>query len=548
MNPPSTVDALARGGSGLIPRLSDRVAALGGWRRSLLGFLLGIAAAGALPPAHGLPLLIPAFAGLLWLIAAARSPWRAALSGWWFGFGHFLAACYWVGAALLTDPDKFAFLSVPAVIGLAAGLALFPALAALVVSLSRQNGFARLLLFAVAWTATEWLRGTILSGFPMNLIGTAWTISEGMIQMTAVTGAYGLSFLTVLAAGAFALLAEPRRDGGAVRYWRTPVAMILVLAAIWIGGTIRLAVQNSDPVPGVNLLIVQPNIPQELKWRGDTRKAALEKHMRMTLAAAPGAALGAVSHVIWPETAVPYDVSQDPGLAKWLAAAVPENGLLITGALRRGASANGSFRLWNSLHAVDSNSVLRLTYDKHHLVPFGEYMPLRSIMSFAKLTYGDTDFSAGPGAQTLEVPGLPPVSPLICYEAIFPGRVVSPDARPGWLLNVTNDGWFGNTAGPYQHLQAARLRAVEEGLPLVRAANTGISTVIDPLGRYVGRLSLGDEGVLRAPLPAALGRTPYAVMGDLTMIIVLLISIGLVILQVSRGPNSLKSFKSRIIE
>ena len=148
----------------------------------------------------------------------------------------------------------------------------------------------------------------------------------------------------------------------------------------------------------------------------------------------------------------------------------------------------------------------------------------------------------------MEVPGLPPVSPLICYEAIFPGRVVSPDARPGWLLNVTNDGWFGNTAGPYQHLQAARLRAVEEGLPLVRAANTGISTVIDPLGRYVGRLSLGDEGVLRAPLPAALGRTPYAVMGDLTMIIVLFISIGLVIFRVSRGPNSLKSLKSRLIE
>jgi len=544
VTPPSTADAVARGGTGFVTRLSDRVAALRGWRRSLLGFLLGIAAAGALPPAHGLPLLILAFAGLLWLIASASSPWRAALSGWWFGFGHFLAACYWVGAALLTDPDRFAFVSVPAVIGLAAGLALFPALAALAVSVSRQRGFARLLLFAVAWTATEWLRGTILSGFPMNLIGTAWTVSEGMIQMTAVTGAYGLSFLTILAAGAFALLAEPRQGGAAARNWRAPAAMILVLAAIWVGGTIRLAVQNTPPVPGVNLLIVQPNIPQELKWRGDTRKAALEKHMRMTLAAAPGA----VSHVIWPETAVPYDVSQDSGLANWLSAAVPENGLLITGALRRSGGGEGSFRLWNSLHAVDGKGELRLTYDKHHLVPFGEYMPLRSIMSFAKLTYGDTDFSAGPGALTLKIPGLPPVSPLICYEAIFPGRVVASDARPGWLLNITNDGWFGNTAGPYQHLQAARLRAVEEGLPLVRAANTGISTVIDPLGRYIGRLPLGAEGVLQAPLPSALGRTPYAVMGDLTMIIVLLISIGIVILWVSRGPSSLKSFKSRLIE
>ena len=160
--------------------------------------------------------------------------------------------------------------------------------------------------------------------------------------------------------------------------------------------------------------------------------------------------------------------------------------------------------MWNSLHAIDASGSLSATYDKQHLVPFGEYMPLRSIMSFAKLTHGNVDFSAGPGAQTLTVPGLPSFSPLICYEAIFPGQVTAGDSRPGWLLNITNDGWFGNTAGPYQHLQAARLRAVEEGLPLVRAANTGISAVVDPLGRYVGRLALGTEGVLQATLPKAL--------------------------------------------
>lgn len=539
----NTVGAVPRGGYSFVARLSSGVAVLSGWRRSLLGFLLGAAAAGALPPAHGLPLLIFAFTGLLWLIASARSPWRAALSGWWFGFGHFLAACYWVGAALMTDPDKFAYLSIPAVIGLAAGLALFPTLAALAVSVSRQSGFARVLLFAVAWTATEWLRGTILTGFPMNLIGTAWTVSEGMIQIAAVTGAYGLSFVTILAAGAFSLLAEPRQGQMAAHNWPAPAAMIMVLASIWVGGTIRLAVQNPPPVAGVDLLIVQPNIPQELKWRGDTRKAALEKHMRMTLASTTTTS----SHVIWPETAVQYNLSQEPGLADWLSAAVPKDGLLITGALRR-IGGEGSFQLWNSLHAMDSNGLLRLTYDKHHLVPFGEYMPLRSIMSFAKLTYGDTDFSSGPSVKTLDFPGLPPFSPLICYEAIFPGRVVSAEARPDWMLNITNDGWFGNTAGPYQHLQAARLRAVEEGLPLVRAANTGISAVFDPLGRYVGRLSLGTEGVLQTPLPGKIAYTPYAVMGDGLMFIILIIGIGIVILRVSLSTRSMQSSKSRLIE
>ena len=528
MNSGRAAGTFAHGGSGFVVALANRVAALDGWRRSLLGFCLGVAAAGALPPAHALPLLVPAFAGLLWLIAAASSPWRAALSGWWFGFGHFLTACYWVGAALLTDPDKFAWLAVPAVIGLSAGLALFPALAALAVFASRRTGSARLLVFAVAWTAAEWLRGHILSGFPMNLIGTSWGVSEGMIQMAAVTGVYGLSFVTILAAATPALMAERRANEAvkhtAVKQWRAPAVMIFVLAAIWIGGTVRLAVQIPPAVEGVKLLIVQANIPQELKWRADARRAGLEKHMRMTLAVPPGT----FSHVIWPETAVPYDVSNDPGLAAWLAKAVPDGGLLFTGALRRGGDAAATPRLWNSLHAIDATGALRATYDKHHLVPFGEYMPLRSIMSAAKLTHGNIDFSAGPGPQTVQVPGLPSFSPLICYEAIFAGQATAAENRPGWLLNVTNDGWFGNTAGPYQHLQAARLRAVEEGLPLVRAANTGISAVIDPLGRYVGRLSLGSEGVLHAALPSALGRTPYAILGDWTMILVLIISLGIV--------------------
>ena len=349
------------------------------------------------------------------------------------------------------------------------------------------------------------------------------------------------------------LMAERRGEASAsagasvaavVKNWRPAGVMILILAAIWLGGTVRLALQEPPPVAGVKLVIVQANIPQQLKWRADARWASLEKYKRMTLALPPGE----VSHVIWPETAVPFDVSNDARLAAWLAEAVPDGGLLFTGALRRANDPDGQAQIWNSLHAIDAAANLTATYDKHHLVPFGEYMPLRSIMSFAKLTHGNTDFSAGPGAQTLAVPGLPPVSPLICYEAIFAGRVTAADARPGWLLNLTNDGWFGNTAGPYQHLQAARLRAVEEGLPMVRAANTGISAVIDPLGRFLGRLPLGGEGVLHAVLPTALGRTPYAITGDWTIILVLIISLGIVIWRAKRETSQLWSISSKINE
>ena len=531
--------ALLRDQGGYLARLSCLVAGLSDWRRALLGFLLGAIAACALPPAHALPLLIPAFVGLLWLIASSTSLWRAALTGWWFGFGHFLAACYWVGAALLTDPDKFAWLAVPAILGLCAGLALFPAFAAIFVFASRRTGLSRVIVFALAWTAAEWLRGHVLSGFPMNLIGTSWTVSEGMIQVVALTGVYGLSFFTILGAAAPALLAERRGAQAMKLNWRAPALTILLLAIIWVGGTVRLALVHPPELPGIKLMIVQANISQALKWRPGSRQAALEKHMRLTLAALPQGA----SHVVWPEPAVPYDISNDSRLAAWLANAVPEGGLLFTGALRQegGDKSDGDSnvprRLRNSLHAIDSGGNLVATYDKHHLVPFGEYMPLRSIMSAAKLTHGNIDFSSGPGAESLAVPGLPPFSPLICYEAIFPGAVTPRNMRPAWLLNITNDGWFGNTAGPYQHLQAARLRAVEEGLPLVRAANTGISAAIDPLGRYLGRLPLGQEGVLHVPLPKALERTPYAHIGDWTLILILIISLGLVKIRVMRESD-----------
>ena len=203
---------------------------------------------------------------------------------------------------------------------------------------------------------------------------------------------------------------------------------------------------------------------------------------------------------------------------------------MITGAPRRTRSAGRTIAVWNSLHALSPAGAIAASYDKHHLVPFGEYMPLRGIVNLRALAAaGTVDTSPGPGPRTLSLPGVPPFSPLICYEAIFPGEVVAdgahPNERPQWLLNITNDAWFGHTAGPYQHFQAARLRAVEEGMPLVRAANTGISAVVDSYGRVVGRLGLGEVGVLDVPLPPALkGPTPMAQLGGWILVILLLVA------------------------
>jgi len=264
-------------------------------------------------------------------------------------------------------------------------------------------------------------------------------------------------------------------------------------------------------VPVVTLRIVQPDIRQQLKWRDDQRAANFAKLMRLSRAPSDRS----LTAIIWPETAAPFFLASDQRLRSILAQAVPDDGLLITGASRIMPPRQKPRRIWNSVHAVDGTGSVRATYDKFHLVPFGEYVPFRKWVSLPKITLGAVDFSRGPGPRTLRLNGLPPVSPLICYEVIFPGNVARSDDRPAWLLNVTNDAWFGISSGPHQHLASARMRAVEEGLPLVRAANTGISAVFDGYGRRVATLGLGEEGVIDAPLPVALGAPPlYSRMGD----------------------------------
>jgi len=498
--------------SGAWAALAAKLAACRGRRRYGLGFFLGILAAAALPPIDAIPLLVPAFTGLLWLHDGVESRRGSFLLGWWFGFGFFLAGLYWVGISMLVDPLHFGWMIPFAVGGLSAGFSIYTGLALLLVRLSGARGVGRVLALAIAWSVGEWLRGHLLTGFPWNLVGYAWTVDAAPLQLAALVGSYGLSLVTVLIAALPAALGGPAPV-------RRPLSILgtaaLLVLALWGGGAARLAGDTDIMVPGVRLRLVQPDIAQTAKWQPERIRENILTQLR--LSAGPGA--DKITDLVWPETAVPYVLAEEPELRAALATVIPKGGLLLTGTLRRTRSAgNGAgeaFRYYNSLAAVDDRGEIVAAYDKFHLVPFGEYVPFRGILPIDKLVPGRGDFSTGPGPRTLALPHLPPVSPLICYEAIFPGEVVDEAQRPAWLLNVTNDAWFGRSSGPYQHFESARLRAVEEGIPLVRDANTGISGIVDPYGRVIAKLGLGQAGVLDSPLPAPIpGRTPFARYGE----------------------------------
>jgi len=495
-----------------------RLAGLDGVRRFGAAFLLGALAAAALPPIDLTPVLLASFTGLVWLFDGVQRPREAFGLGWSFGFGFFVAGLYWIAAALFVDISQFWWLTPFAALGLPAVFALFTGGAVLAAYLICRGlgwrGIARVMVLAVLWCVAEWLRGHVLTGFPWNLVGYAWSGgfpgSLAMLQLTSVVGIYGLSLLTVT----LAMLPATLGDFGG---WRVPPIMagIVILAAAFAFGALRLADGTTPSVPGVTLRLVQASIPQTLKNDPNLLVANFRSHV--ALSSEPTEAGAPASVVIWSEgSAPPYlERSDRRELRQRMASILPPGGLLIVGSERGEPLAGPVEAAWNTLVVLDPKGDIIAHYDKAHLVPFGEYVPLRTVLPINKITPGTLDFSAGPGPRTLRLPGLPPVSPLICYEAIFPGAVTDPADRPAWLLNLTDDAWYGFTSGPFQHFSIARVRAVEEGLPLVRDANNGVSGVIDPYGRVLRRLTLDAVGVLDVSLPSALPPTPYERYGDM---------------------------------
>lgn len=483
-------------------RFLGHLASRRGWRLWVTAIGLGALAALALPPVHAVPVLLLAIPGLLALIGATESWKRAFWVGFAWGWGYFAAGLYWITHAILTDVAQFWWLVPIAVPALALPLAAFIAIPA-VLAWRVRAGWPRVLVFAGGFVLFELLRGWAFTGFPWNLMGTVWTFDALPVQAAAWAGVHGLSLATMVIA------ATPLLG------WRAMLGGAAALAGFALFGLVRLWPAEPAPQP-VGLMIVQGNVAQEVKWREDQRVPILRRYIEATRDAALAALRDLPEDqtlvVIWPETAVPFLVADDPDVRQLIAGALPQRAMLLTGTVRAEYGPDRRVRrVYNSLVAIDPAGQVRGVADKNHLVPFGEYMPLSGLLPI-RLVQGGMDFTPGETLQPLRVDAVPPFGTLICYEVIFPAQVV-PSDRPEWLVNVTNDAWFGISAGPWQHLAAARLRAVEEGLPLARAAQTGVSAVFDARGREVARTGLGQTAVLMAPLPAPREPTPFARFG-----------------------------------
>jgi apolipoprotein N-acyltransferase len=495
-----------------------------GWKRAAIALVAGALSALAMAPFNAWPVLFLTFPVAVWLIdGAAAGRWRgvpaAAMSGFWFGLGYFVPGLYWIGYAFLVDAPTFAWLMPFAVLGLPAYLALFTAFSFALARLMWTRDASRLLALAISLTIGEWLRGHVLTGFPWNTFGYALSEPLALAQTASLIGLWGMTFLSVAIFASPAVLIDGSSRGR--KPWIAPVTALLLLVVMGIFGAVRLTLQPTA-VTNVKLRIMQPNLQQDVRFNYAAKAEVMQKYLTLSDRASGPQSTGVRdAHIlIWPESAFPFFLTREADAMAQIADLLPKGTVLITGSVRAPDVPPGVriTRAYNSIYVIDHDGSVLSVYDKLHLVPFGEYLPFQDLMEklgFVQLTKVQGGFIPGTRRRSLEIPDAPRALPLICYEAIFPGNVAARDDRAGWIVNLTNDGWFGISTGPYQHLQQARLRAIEEGLPVVRAANTGISAVIDPEGRIVARLGLGIEGVLDASLPTAIPPTIYARIGDI---------------------------------
>jgi apolipoprotein N-acyltransferase len=482
------------------------------WRRGLAALAAGMLAALGQAPLGFWPLTLVGLAVGFGLLRLAPTTRRAALTGWVFGSGYFGLTLVWIVQPFLVDIARHGWMAPFALTFMAGGMALFWAAGFALARWLAPDGRRGWLAFAVAMGAAELARGTVLTGFPWGGPGLAW-IDTMPAQLASVVGAFGLTVLTF--AGGGALWSATTRRGV------LPIGVVAAGFALAFGTGLLLA---RDEVPDrgaeVTLRLIQPNAAQHLKWDPDWVGVFLDRTLALTAEPTDGPA---PDLVIWPETAVPSVLGQYPELQSRIAAtASPAR--LIAGIRRYDGT-----RVYNSLVLFDADGAAEAIYDKHHVVPFGEYVPLGDLLGRFGIqglaTREGYGYSAGPGAAVMALPeGLGKALPLICYEAIFPRDLRAAPERADWILQITNDAWFGTFSGPQQHLVQARFRAIELGLPFVRAANTGISAVIDARGRVLGSLPLGTAGHLDATLPGALAPTVYARWGDAPVVLLLILS------------------------
>lgn len=461
----------------------------------LLLFVVGAISSFAFAPYYAVWVLPITLSFLFWSLNTAILKKQAFTRAFCFGAGLGIFSTAWISNALMIDNGSFAIFIPLVWLGMGLLFGLFFGIPALFCVFAKK-GLSRLFLWAALFTIFEWIRSWIFTGFPWNLMGSVWENTLPILQSASVWGVYGLSLMTLLTCSVFALWPNKK-----------PIILFVLIWGVLFGlGAWRLYDAPRTEVWGTRLRLVQPNIPQTLKWNPMEAEASFSKLLRLSKKDNKD-----ITHVIWPESAVSFLVNWDEANRIRLMSAVRQGGTLLMGGLRAVNPTDRSIA--NSFFVLDDLATIVSYYDKAHLVPFGEYVPLRGLLPLEKVVPIESDFVSGQGVKTIPVPKAPTVGPLVCYEVIFSGQVVDKDHRPGWLVNVTNDGWYGISAGPYQHLGMARMRAVEEGLPLVRVANTGISAVFNGYGEIIASLPLGAEGVIDTILPTALNPTVYAHYG-----------------------------------
>ncbi len=475
---------------------------LTGFKKYATAFFLGALMTLSMPPLGFFPLLLVCVPGFIWLTRTAPTSFKAFLTAWTFGCGYFIFGLYWISAALFVDIAQWKWVLPLSLVAGPALLALFWGVIPVLARQSRELDINYALSIVAMWTGIEWLRGTILTGFPWNLPGYTWNHVLPLMQVSAFTGIYGLTMLTLFWA------ALP------VYYRHNKLACFSLALFILLGtvGTARVYMNPVEQNGTHSVRIVQANIPQTLKWARDEEWRNIDKHVKLS-----AGDKAKTSFIVWPETAIPADLKIFPDIAQYVSMNFGDAVGLIGNQRVVMNEEKNRLEPYNSLTAVTHKGEVLDVYDKFHLVPFGEYIPFRDYLSMTPISLAIAnlgDFIPGGGNRTLKFKDRPSVSPLICYEAIFPHAAVDQNDRSEWIVNVTNDGWYGRTAGPFQHFEITRVRAVEEGLPLARAANTGISAMIDPVGRVLAKADLGETAFVDAILPKPLSRTLYSILGD----------------------------------
>lgn len=457
--------------------------------------------------------LVISFICLLHIIQKSNSYKDTFLISSSFNFFYFCTHLYWICLAPKTVGMfymvPFTFFGIPIL------ASIFPNLALMLYHPFRNKKIIRVFAFTLLWSLGEWCRGNLLTGFPWNLNAYCWDL--GILQSCSWWGIYGASLLvTFFMVSLFDF------------HKKFTSVVLCIFFSIWAYGKYKITFFEDENI-SYNVRLIQPCIAQSEKWDNEKIRHNFEIHKILSMYDYEKP----VNAIIWSESSLPFLIESNKEMLEEIKNIIPENCFLITGGIRKDQN-----KIFNSLFVINKNGILDF-YDKSHLVPFGEYIPLRSINPFPKITEGFSDYNAGDGIKTISVDKLPPFSPLICYEVIFPSKVVT-KPRPDWIINITNDSWFGNTAGPKQHLKIAQVRAIEEGTPIVRVANNGISAVISPIGKILYRLNYNDLGFIDFEVPKKINSTFYSKHKSILFYIINILLLLIIIIKLSRRKNITK--------